>query len=1153
MHYLRKYVQVFFILLLYIYILPIVSAQTYQNISNPEVTPTPSKKTKTNNKDTTKKESITVQNSAKLSQFSLKAINLEIEKSSYGELLVWLQDLNLSYQGSKSELMQRLRKHYQIQEDKQEVSKQELAQEGVILTIDSADSLSSFTIKEYSEKYLRLNGKIRIILEDFKNNQKHTIQANEIILNRSTKSLTARGDIIYTLQHGNRNDVFYGDSITVNVNTWEGSFLGGITEMNPQSTGNDHFFFQGEVLSRSENNVVIFENVNIFPQKINNPYYSVKAQKLWILAENEWAVLNPVLKLGHIPVFYLPFYFQNGDRLFFQPAIGIHNTYGYFINTTTYLLGKSSQAAQTSISLLQITSQRSKEYKTIQGFFLKDPVKETWQNKAPRNWELVFMLDAYQKLGFYTALRGSLSQLGSSSKYPGLDPFTFRLGFAFSRILFQTTSGYQLLVPYKQKITDHWVSSYFLTQKIPFRYEAEFEMEWKYRGLQLGFSLNAYSDQYIIQEFHKRMENYNWDFIFSKQTSSSDSKTISSFQWYIVTAYTPQYKNLKLLKKYFSISMKRLNFSITFASKAMLTSELHPIFKQYATTYNNPEKYFFYPSRILMPDMQAEISGTLVDYRYLKNSDTSPSIQRKDLPNNPLSPPWKKEKTPNLPLKKEEVSLTLPSLPDFSEKVGISSTPFAISLTYRIDPILRVTMPTDSETWQTPKGISKNKWEKYLRLETLNKISLNSTLSFLSQRISIQNSLSSRVNFDILLQYNKSRLKEWEVDDLKKRFAHNTNQSISDQIKVTISPFLRNRILKNTSLSYTIDLLLFKRFFEKKQNNDIIFQINNFSWDEDFVKTHSLSANFNLSILDKTQSVYASITLPPNKSIDLSLGSTFNIGPVTATVQTKIKDILQDLSYDPLTIKSTYKWKDIITFSQKFLAEILEKKLTESYTTLGITIPFANITFSAGFTAKNIYKLEYDKQLFMWKETGNKKILPKKAQFDFNFNHTFDPVWKNRINISLLLGMSLSIDFQRFTHSSLEFRYKLNLAIYQSIKLSVGVKIRNDSLYRYFPSLSEKIGIKPRDFFKDIAYSLTLNSEKTLKKAFFKLQEVEINLSQDFGAWNFTFSYTGSPKLKDKVYSWNNTISFFVNWSLIQEFKTKIEMTEDTFTLEGTE
>ena len=54
----------------------------------------------------------------------------------------------------------------------------------------------------------------------------------------------------------------------------------------------------------------------------------------------EFAFFNAVVSVGHVPVLYLPAFYYPKDELIFNPSFGYKERYGYYFQTTTYLLGR---------------------------------------------------------------------------------------------------------------------------------------------------------------------------------------------------------------------------------------------------------------------------------------------------------------------------------------------------------------------------------------------------------------------------------------------------------------------------------------------------------------------------------------------------------------------------------------------------------------------------------------------------------------------------------------------------------------------------------------------------------------------------------------------------------------------------------------------
>ncbi|MBN2050921.1 MAG: hypothetical protein JW760_10785, partial [Spirochaetales bacterium] len=344
-----------------------------------------------------------------------KTLPLDIKTSNYYELVAWCERLGIESSGTRKELESKLLAFYNIDiEDRQNEPEGESR-----ITIQSAAGLDYFTLDVMEESYIRLSGGVVLVLEDKKEEGTHEIKADSIVFNQDQHSLTASGNIEYVLTRNGTSEVFRGDSLTFDTDSWEGVFFQGVSERE-RSTEEKviTFYYSGDSIFRTEDNVVTLDKGTITSSERLPPNYSIKASKIWVLAPGEWAIQNAVLYLGYVPIFYFPAFFRPGDPLFFHPSLGYKQREGYFVQTTTYMLGTQPiDDEDTTISFLQTVGTEDVE-RSIEGLFLREtnrlsPFQKNTRSFADKTGSYFKLLvDVYSRLGFLTALEGELKDLG---------------------------------------------------------------------------------------------------------------------------------------------------------------------------------------------------------------------------------------------------------------------------------------------------------------------------------------------------------------------------------------------------------------------------------------------------------------------------------------------------------------------------------------------------------------------------------------------------------------------------------------------------------------------------------------------------------------------------------------------------------------------
>ncbi len=274
---------------------------------------------------------------------------MDIRASSFSELAAWCGRLGLSTQGSRTDLENRLFSHYKV------TPPEKTGPDESVIDIQSADSTEYFSLEQFNEDYVRLDGGVLISLKDAEKGYTYTIKADSVLFNQTLKLLSASGGVEYKITGEGRDEVFSGDSLTLNTDTWEGYFFDGAS-FRDRTIDNEtlKFRIQGEFISRSSQDFVVMDDAWITSSPRIPANYQIKAEKVWILGPGEWGIRNASLYVGHIPVFYLPFFFYPGDEVVFHPVFGYRSREGTFLQTTTYFTG-NRKTEELPLSFLQLT------------------------------------------------------------------------------------------------------------------------------------------------------------------------------------------------------------------------------------------------------------------------------------------------------------------------------------------------------------------------------------------------------------------------------------------------------------------------------------------------------------------------------------------------------------------------------------------------------------------------------------------------------------------------------------------------------------------------------------------------------------------------------------------------------------------------------
>lgn len=550
-----------------------------------------------------------------------ETVGLDIDTAGYYELVAWCKRLDLPTAGTKSDLQARLEAYYKVTPEAATAAGKKAGQVRTI-TIKSADSTRYFTIERINQKYIRLTGKVELSMYDPKTGDTHTIKADTILFNEAQKSITASGNVEYELTGKGKSEIFHGQSLTFDVDTWAGIFFSGVSSSKKTIDKNSiTFYFSGKEITRSSKDVVTMNDGTITSSDSMNPDWKIDASRIWVLAPGEWALANAVLYVGRVPLLYFPGFFHPGDNLLFHPSFGSRSEVGEYLQTTTYLLGRRPKSSS-SLSFLQVAEDTNQTYNTVvNGLFLHktNPVTPAQLSSYPYNAEKSYvkvLADIYSNLGYFGGLEAKLAGLGI------LTDSDLDLGIARSRNIY-TDPATGTFTPFYENtdgtFSDTWNTSYLFGNPVPFRYGFNADFNLQGPTFQVTGSFPYYSDPYFVRDFGNREEQVDWSQLLGlNQVNQSllsqqlQSQVLSSLQWTLHTQFTPKLGSLKPFISSLSVTNADLQmYWQTQQNGGLTTLPTLPNNYTYSPDYFYPNREFFYPTSYVIPNIAAQIAGTI--------------------------------------------------------------------------------------------------------------------------------------------------------------------------------------------------------------------------------------------------------------------------------------------------------------------------------------------------------------------------------------------------------------------------------------------------------------------------------------------------------------------------------------------------------------
>ena len=1094
-------------------------------------------------------------------------IEMDIKTSTLVELAAWCRELGLSEGGSREELASRLLSYYGLTPGSPALK------EPKIITIESAKTTEYFTIEAVDEEYARLKGDVIVSLKD--GEATHRIRAWEILYNRTRNVITASGDVEYIKVEGDTTETFKGDSITVNLDNWSGIFLdGGVTLSG--SEGASVYRFSGTVISRDDEEVTVLSKATITNPANEDALWSISASRLWLLPGNDFAVLNAVLKVGNIPVFWFPAFFYPSDEIIFHPVLGYRSREGTFLQTTTYILGrpKTSLVSENSITKIFGGSDETMEKKR-EGVFLRT----TGQKRRDENEiQLKLMLDGYVNMGGY---------LGSDLNLPAKGAFRETLvsaGFGLTRDIYPLSTGNTPFRKY-DGVSD-WNRGGFFSRDVPFRFRFNTIGGTQFNFGSFSWSLPYYSDPFVDRDFiNNRSELVDLlamakEGITKKEEETSSDDFINSFEWSLRGSLTPSVT--KLSPYISSISISNISSSLQFLKRgsALYLDRVQDPEYYYPTTPPNPGMEFFHPNIFYIYSLSASMSGTPYTSGLARAVQTgsSPNAAPGDslLSDIPLSPWEKEDETPG----QSGAAIQNPSMDDFTIPVLSQRFAFPIrggpqfSFGYNLVPTAssELQFRTHPSNWLEQEDVN---WAETSSL--LNRLKSDLSLNFgLAHSGGGAYSSSVRLTgtgawqgYSFINEEAEEYIDTYATDWMPNTYYYKDRYIIYDEIyykciedhisgitfdpyywkeenrlikaiedraktetyftsfwnfNTSIRPFFRSNVWSNSNVAYDVGGLLTKNTY------DIVNEERKWEageWDKDDLSTHQVSANAAAKILDYDQNLTVSLVLPPKDPL-LSGNATFRAWITETGIRTSIQEPWdKDLRvYDPIYFTESLVFGNWGRFVQYVVVDPEEKQTTTLTSDLNLFSSFS-ASFSAVYTRPWVYNPDFNFTNSLWIQTDSSgqplddKLVAQQFRLRYYKNSREFKFWKDRFSFSINVDNSWNFNLQQYTNSSMDFSLGFKIGITSFMDLDFSINSDNKVIYRYFqklpffdsPPVDDLYGGAETNFFVDLFNSFRFGNEELRRSSGFKLRSFNVSLTHYLGDWVAKFSINMTPEL----------------------------------------
>ena len=1022
---------------------------------------------------------------------------------------------------------------------------------------------------EYEKEELVIfTGNVSISVSD--GSSTSTIIADRIVYNKNRSTMEATGNVKYERAIGKQvAEKFSGEYLLFDIEKMQGVFFNGIIQQASNKKGRDPFSIHTYIAGKDESGVIGFKGSLLTTSKSEDSLWSIRASRIWILPGSEMAFANGVLSIGVVPLFYLPFFYYPADEMLFHPVFGFRNKEGYFLQTTTYLIGRKPLAKQEKNSSFSnfLQGDTLKKQKLESLFFKKLDEDDSIQDPA----YLKVMFDMYSRLGYLVGIEGKFAP-----KRSYIRDIDFNAFIGFSNTIYPISSGSNLFstfAPGSDKKGELNKSNFF-GKVVPFRYNFNFNMSLTKEPFNVGIAFPFISDPFFKKDFMNRSEDMNWfNYMLNKDKLAKESTTTSeetSYSWKLTGTVRPSFPILRPWIS--SISIDDISTALNFYSKS--NSNLTGLQASYS-----PERKFYYPQS-LKPNFKLSMSGTIFSTSMLETKKKTTSKKEiepllKDIQNPFLDEVEEKKETDKKDEQKQkkiyemdesEINKKIASLteniytdildsclplykaPSPSSSSYFLSNIFKYDLTYRLSGQAIYESIFDHEEWKEPKDIKWNKfYSKFYQLK--GEMAINSSMSLYNGIATLTNSLTFSSNY----QDHPYIKDETRKDTLKLNNYKANIYSLKNSNTLNITPFVRNTVFKPITFSWTMSETLLQRKFIGTAGEPK-WEIEKVKWNKEMITAHSASTVLGFSLGKYTQSFNLSMNLKPLLSA-YTFSLNFNVPYVKFSLSSKYfekENADKKWFWDPLKFTISFSLPFNISLSQEYIYNIEDKK----HDKFAVNFSWKYVSFSYTMTRTLPYKLDPSSG---WQADGTeKKFIP--SAFDLSFSNSSKPLefysWKNRIHFQASFSSSLHFNLVRLTDSYFTFIPRVTFKIHEFIDISFGATSRNDAIIKYFGnSLNLPITFQGEtNLFKDILYSFFFWDKEKRQLSDFKLKSINFELTHHLKDWTMTISYSLKPTLKTvgnrKTYNFDPTISFFVQWNPIGDIKVKAKEEEKKFTIE---
>ncbi len=997
----------------------------------------------------------------------------DIDTAGAAELRAWLRQLGLPDGGDRPALQQRLRDHYRLPPAAGETP----ADAADAITVESARSARSAS-DALGNTTLVLEGEVAVAAVDRDTGARHAIRADRITYHDARRSLTAAGAVVYTVETEDGVEVFRGESLSVDTETWEGIFYDGESRQDQQVEETElTYTYTGQAITRRGDDTVVLEQATVTSSEDPSaPGYRIEAERLWVLAPEEWAVRGAFVHVGDVPVLYLPYFLRPGGQLVFHPAIGQRSREGTYLQTTTYLTGGRPPDGE-SLSLMQ-RNDAGRDDVESRGLFLL-PTEPGGPPAVPSG-ALAVLVDLYTRLGVFAGLGG---RVGGLSMFGGV---AASRALAATETVNREPAGYTPYLPDGGGgVASRWDRTSILGLSVPLRYGLTLDVDGRgdlgsYQGSFALFSDPAFSADFLGRDH----DLPTGGLVGLPQGPRTAPSPRTGPEWRLggdlalhpLIGAPPALSTLTLptlsARWQWRSRDEQGNGSACSGTEHRSRTSGPAADRLEAAS---PTRCFYYPETLTLPQAAAVAAGSIFGWQ----SDGGA----------------------------------------FTADVG-----------YEVRPSVTVDHRFDHKEVKRRDQVDLD--VRYSRTDTRATGRVTYAASAFDRLIGLDGALVEQARYQAHTRHVDATPKE--VTDQQKLDRNATNALLRLDNTLTLRPLVSVASLAESNVSYRVDVQLHELKLDSATGDPVE---RGPAWDRDRVPSHRTAAAAVLTGDELRVQLGAGLDLPPRKLVaDARLETT--AGPFSLTLDgrtavPKEEDDAETLQpIERIDGRATLRITEDASVSQSFRLD--EEQRLDSLRTEASAFGLTGSVSAEMRQPLDPFKVPI--------RGAPESLRATEVALGYRLDTGALTYWKNRIRLDAGVQTRLAFDPEAYvSDNSFAFDLRLDLQIYRFLELQFTSSSVNRRLYRYLPGTAARSGQPWVNPIVDLARSFNFFNDDDRRESSFKLESLRVAAVHRLGDWNLTLAYQGRPEQRTvtgqaaRRIAWTSDLSIEVRWVPIPE------------------